>query len=352
MSATLWPPWLSPVPEKAVPFLDTVQPAGFGPLEPSWQAMTQAWVIIPLLGWSVVRMGGQERTQFLHNLCTNEVKALGPGQGCEAFLTDPKGHLVAQVFVLVGQEQLELVAVPGSESAIVEHLEYYHIVEDVHIEAVSSGRALFVLAGPGLAEKWASWKLSWQSNRPWSHLVPEAFPRWQVALIDWLAVPGALALGPEEEAGRFWTFCLEQGATAVGWACLDPARIAQGVPWFGQDITSEHLPQETARTKQAVSFTKGCYVGQETVARLESRGHVNRQLRLLRWNGLGEVPPVGTPLEYQGRQVGRVSSAAWHPGWEVPVGLALVRREVFAPGTQLQSPAGACEVLLPPGLET
>ncbi len=349
MNAICWPPWLEPPPGDNRSFLGTVQPAGWGPAGQQWQCLQQELGAVPLLGWSVVELTGQDAQGFLHNLCTNEIRSLAPGQGNEAFLTDPKGHIVAQVFALVESEQVVLVSVPGSVPEILKHLDYYLITEDVEFHDRSPQRALFLLAGARVPEALARWECPLAPEHPWRHARLEKFPAWRAAAVDWLPGPAMLLLGPAEEAGQLWSWLREQGAVPVGFELFDAARIQQAMPWFGQDITRDNLPQESGRTGQAVSFTKGCYVGQETVARLENLGHVNRQVRLLRWEPKAEVPPVGEELQHEGKTAGTVTSAAWHPGWQCPVGLALVRREALAPGTRLDSRAGSCCVLVPGG---
>ncbi len=351
MTVYRWPIWLEPPPPESCSFLGTLQPAGWGPAGQRWQCMHRELAALPLLGWSVVELAGADAQGFLHNLCTNEIRSLAPGQGCEAFLTDPKGHIVAQVFALVEPQQVELVSVPGAVPQILEHLEFYHITEDVELSDRSPQRALFLLAGAQVPEVLAKGQGSPVPERPWQHTSLEAFPGWKAAGVDWLPGPGVLLLGPAQQAGKLWAWLLEQGAVPVGFELFDAARIQQAIPWFGQDITRDNLPQESGRTGQAISFTKGCYVGQETVARLENLGHVNRQVRLLRWEAGAEVPPVGEELQHQGKAAGQVTSAAWHPGWGCPVGLALVRREALAPGTLLQGPWGSCQVLSPGGQE-
>ncbi len=349
MTVHHWPSWLQPSPRESLAFLGTVQPAGWGSSQQQWRFLHQELGIVPLLDWSIVGLSGADAQGFLHNLCTNEIRSLSPGQGNEAFLTDPKGHIVAQVFALVEPKQVELVSPPGAVAEILKHLEYFHIVEDVEFQDRSPQRTLFLLAGARVPEALARWGCSLTLERPWRHAALETLPGWKVAAVDWLPGPAVLLLGPAEAAGKLWSWLQEQGAVPVGFELFDAARIQQGMPWFGQDITRDNLPQESGRTEQAVSFTKGCYVGQETVARLENLGHVNRQIRLLRWEAGAEVPPVGEELLHEDKVAGTVTSSAWHPEWKCPVGLAMVRREALAPGTALQSSSGICQVLASDG---
>jgi folate-binding protein YgfZ len=119
------------------------------------------------------------------------------------------------------------------------------------------------------------------------------------------------------------------------------------VPLFGTDFDENNLPQEVGRDREAISFTKGCYLGQETVARIDALGHVNQKLVGVRFSGV-DIPAAGIELMKDGIQVGRVASAAYSPQLEAPLALAMVRREANAPGTALESPVGGCEVVTLP----
>ncbi len=116
------------------------------------------------------------------------------------------------------------------------------------------------------------------------------------------------------------------------------------MPRYGVDFNEENLPQEVGRDDQAISFTKGCYLGQETVARIDALGQVNQRLVGVRFFG-SDVPAGGTGLTREDRFVGLVTSAALSPKLDAPLALAMVRREANAPGTRLVSAVGECEVV-------
>ena len=139
----------------------------------------------------------------------------------------------------------------------------------------------------------------------------------------------------------------EQGATACGEEVFSARRIESGMPLFGLDFDETNFPQEVGRDRQAISFTKGCYLGQETVARIDALGHVKQQLVGVRFPE-GDVPAQGTELLRNGKTVGKVGSAAFSPELGVPLALAMVRREHTVPGGQLDSTLGACEVVALP----
>jgi len=133
------------------------------------------------------------------------------------------------------------------------------------------------------------------------------------------------------------------GAASCPIEAFDAARIEWGFPLFGQDISDKNLPQEINRDPLAISFVKGCYLGQETVARIDALGHVNRTLVGVRFVG-PDIPPPGCPLSVADGVVGEVTSAAYSPRLAAPLALAFVRRGHNAPGTPLESPVGQAEV--------
>jgi folate-binding protein YgfZ len=134
------------------------------------------------------------------------------------------------------------------------------------------------------------------------------------------------------------------GAMPCGSEAVEMARLEAGTPLFGQDITDDNLPQEIGRDALAISFTKGCYLGQETVARIDALGHVNRLLAGLKFSGTS-VPAPGLALRSCDKVVGHITSAAWSPKLGAPLALALVRRAQAKLGTTLASDAGSAEVV-------
>ena len=114
---------------------------------------------------------------------------------------------------------------------------------------------------------------------------------------------------------------------------------------YGQDISTENLPQEVDRDQHAISFTKGCYLGQETVARIDALGHVNRLLKSLSWDDASELPPVAMPLQCEGKTVGQVTSVCWGSAAGKAVGLGYVRREHSSEGTELDTDLGPARVI-------
>ena len=137
---------------------------------------------------------------------------------------------------------------------------------------------------------------------------------------------------------------VQAGARRAGPQAFEARRIEAGFPSYGPDISDKNLPQELARDARAISFTKGCYLGQETVARIDALGHVNQTLVGVRFENGASVSP-GLELTVAGAAAGRVTSAAYSPLLQAPLALAYVRRGSNQPGTRLDSPVGPAEVV-------
>jgi folate-binding protein YgfZ len=291
-----------------------------------------------------LELTGADRAAFLNRLCTNQVDRLASGQGAETFLTTARGHLVAHALVFARPDALVLRSLGGQAADLVGHLDYYLLHDRVEIHDRSAEWAELLLAGPQAAgllrsltgtelprERLASLSVRIADHTVWIARAEE--PPQSVFLISASAAA----------AERLGSLLHEKGAQPCGEQALEALRIEWGWPVFGRDMDATNLAQEVGRDRRAISLHKGCYLGQETIARIDSRGHVNRRLVRLRFAGQ-EVPPPGTALLDQGQPVGHVTSAAYSPDAEAALGLGYVRRQHASPGTVLDSPAGRLTV--------
>jgi tRNA-modifying protein YgfZ len=279
-----------------------------------------------------LEVSGLDRAKFLHNLTTNDVKRLAVGSGVEAFVTSPQGKTLAHVTILAEEDRLLLRAdAPLFENTLA-HLRKYGLFDDVSIEDITKSTFELHLAGStALALAESQWgllpplgELKHVSTNSSLRLIRETI----------LSEPGVTVIGPVGEAAKIMTDLTARGAVPIDTPSAEALRIEAGTPLFGRDITPENLPQEVGRDSVAISFVKGCYLGQETVARIDALGHVNKIWRGLRLkDGAQGVPPDGAPLEVDGQTVGRVTSAAYSPGVNAPVARAYVRTTLAAEGT-------------------
>ncbi|HEU4906037.1 MAG TPA: glycine cleavage T C-terminal barrel domain-containing protein [Solirubrobacterales bacterium] len=268
-------------------------------------------------------VSGGEAAEYLQGQLTSDVEALAPGEGQYAALLDRKGHMQADMRVLrTSPEELWIDTEPEALEAARRHLEMYKIGRDVAIADVSSERAMLSLIGPRSAEPAGT-----------APLPEHASEATAIAGVECLAVGAAQGIDlivKAAEAERLREALLGAGAAAVGPEAAEILRIEAGTPRFGAEMGPETMPAEAGIVERAISFTKGCYIGQEPVARLHYKGRPNRHLRGLE---LSAPAAPGTSLRLGEKEVGRVGGACVSPA-RGPIALAIVRREA-EPGTEL-----------------
>jgi len=262
-------------------------------------------------------VSGPEAAEYLQGQLTNDTEALEPGDGVYAALLDRKGHMQGDVRVLRPGEEpdLWLDLEPEGTEAVRRHLGMYKIGREVEVADVSEERAILSLIGPRAVEIAGS-----------AALPENACEEVTIGGARCLAVgtaAGIDVLVPAAERDRVWEALLAAGAAEVSPEAVEIVRIEAGRPRFGAEMGTETMPAEAGIVEQAVSFTKGCYIGQETVARLHYKGKPNRHLRGLK---LSAPAQPGEPLRLGDKEVGRLGSAAVSPALG-PIGMAILRRE-------------------------
>jgi folate-binding protein YgfZ len=274
-----------------------------------------------------VDVAGRDSASFLHNLCTNDIKGLGVGHGCQAFLTTSQAKTIALACIFRMESErfcLDSGRVPGDVISC--HLDHFLVSEAVaftdrsdelvqlHLTGPEAHRILGSIAlvssdVPELSVHQVEWRTSKLEIRKRSRLGTGGF--------DLLAGPAA--------ATSLWEAMTSAGAVSAGFEAYEMMRIEAGIPEYGVDIDESNLPQETGLTERAVSFEKGCYIGQETIARIRAYGHVNRYLVRLTVAGL-QRPKPGCKLLSGQTEIGRLTSSSWAPSSDAIIALGYVRR--------------------------
>jgi tRNA-modifying protein YgfZ len=268
-------------------------------------------------GRGLLIVGGAEAAEYLQGQLTNDVEAIEPGTGAYAALLDRKGHMQADMRVLRPGDGpgLWLDIEPEGLAAASRHLQMYKIGREVEVTDAGDEYALLSLIGPRAVEVAGS-----------APLPENACQAVTVGGAGCLAVGTAAGIDlfvPTAERERARDALLAAGAVAVSPEAAEILRIEAGLPRFGAEMGTETMPAEAGIVERAVSFTKGCYIGQETVARLHYKGRPNRHLRGLRFSAPAEP---GAALRLGEKEVGTVGSAAVSPAFGA-VGLAILRRE-------------------------
>jgi tRNA-modifying protein YgfZ len=293
--------------------------------------------VVRLRDWSTVRAAGNDRATFLHNMCTNDVKSLTAGEGGEAFFTDVKGKIVAHGFLLAGGDAMEIVMVPGTAGRLMGQLDRYVIREDVALSDRSSEVAWLLAFGEraGVVLEQVVGSGVGDLATAWTHRTFDVACVGVEAVRCELPWVGGFLIGcAMDAAAAIEAKLVEAGAILGSESLWNMVRVDSNWPLWGVDFDESNLPQEVSRDAAAISFRKGCYLGQETVARIDALGHVNKQLVAVRFGG-DAVPEIGAEL-LQGEQVvGRVTSSCWSPRSAKPQAIAMVKRGANAAGTSL-----------------
>ena len=275
----------------------------------------------------VLEVTGRDRAKFLHAMLSNDITALTSGHGCSATLLDVHGKVQVVVRVLALDDRMLMLTPPGMAAKTNEALDTYLFSEKAYFRDASGEEAMLMLAGPeapAVAQRLAG---AIPEDRAWSHTT---------GTVDGAAVR-LVRGGGETGAPEVWLLCAAAdgakvreaahgaGAVPVGREAFESLRVEAGTPAFPDDIGPNVLLPEVPFA-DLVSYTKGCYIGQEVVVRIRDRGHVNRHLRGLTLDG-DTVPPVGAPVLAGDATVGAITSATWSYSLGRPIALAIVRRQ-------------------------
>jgi folate-binding protein YgfZ len=292
-------------------------------LDAQYRQLREECGLLDRSGRGKLTVTGPDAAEYLQGQLTNDVEALEPGDGQYAALLDRKGHMQADMRVLrPAAEEIWLDTEAEALPAARRHLEMYSIGRDVKVADVGEERAILSLIGPRSVEIAGT-----------APLPRNACEKTSTSSVECLAAgtrEGIDLIVAAADAERLREALLAAGAVEVAAAAAEILRVEAGVPRFGAEMGTETMPAEAGIVEEAVSFTKGCYIGQETVARLHYKGRPNRHLRGLRLNASAAV---GTPLRLGGKEVGRLGGSVVSPAFG-PIALAILRREA-EPGTEL-----------------
>lgn len=305
-----------------------VLPRRFGEPAAEYAALREGAALVDLGFRTVVRTVGADRVTFLQGMLTNDVAGLTPGGGCPALLLTIQGRVTADVRVAALPDELWLDVDVRARPDLVEALEKLIIADDVELQAPAEPLALLALEGPRAAALLgASVELA-----PYAHteLMIAGVPA-RVQRASEVRGPGFVLHVPAVRVAAVWDHLAMGGARACGMEALEGRRVEVGVPRVGLDMDGTTLALEVP-VEEALSATKGCYLGQEVVARGTARGHVNR--RLAGFTIEGPEPPAGAPLVRDGKEYGRLTSVARGFATGGFVALGFVRREHWEPGTE------------------
>jgi len=320
--------------------------SNYGSVEAEYEALVDGVGVVARNWPDTLRVRGEDRVTYLNGKVTCEIAGLGLGEGAYGFVLDAKGHIQADTTIRVLEDSVWLELPAGQGPRLLDHLKRFIVIDRVQIEPLKGLMPLTLVGSQARAALELVFEPALLPDRPWRvrHLAIESESGGEVLVSSdgrW-GVPALTVWPPAADAEALVSRLLDAGrpfgARLVGYQALDRFRIEAGIPWFGRDFGEANLPQETGED-EAVSYSKGCYLGQEVVARLHYRGQVSKFLCGLAID-LDEVPCPGSVLSLEDRQAGTLTSATFSPRLGSVVGIAMLQRRAAEVGTRLDLEGG------------
>ena len=317
--------------------------ADYGDWAVEYKALREAAAILDLSFRGRICLLGNDRVRFLHGQITNDVKKLSAGEGCYAALTTAKGKMESDLNVFNLPDELLLDFEPGLTEKISQRLEKFIVADDVQIVDVAPHYGLLSVQGPKAVEVVKAVGFANPPSKEFSITKTSDATLGEIYLANLPRIfPGKAGFDifvPNDSLGavadKLIAAAKSVGGGACGWTAFETARIEGGIPRFGADMDETNLPMECIEAS-AMSFNKGCYLGQEVLNRIHAIGQVAKQLRGLKLAGdLKTLPHKGDKLFNDGKEVGYITSAIQSPALHTNIALGYVRREANEVGTEL-----------------
>lgn len=328
-------------------------PDAFGDWRTEYEAAKNGVALIDKSYRASFSFAGPDRVRYLNAILTNNIKDLVPGQGNVSLLLNPQGHIQAEIETYAEPERLFCVSFAMIRESLIGALDKYIIMDDVTLTDETDRYGTLALEGPKAADVVKELtglnlaelpELGWKESAV-NEIVCRVFRRSAGS------VAGAEFVIEREQLAAAWSSLSEavksHGGAPVGYTALNALRLEQRIPWFGYDFGEKQIPHEAGLQDSHISYTKGCYTGQEIVERVRSRGHVNRVRVSLKFDS--KTPPeLGTSLLVDGKEVGIVTRSGFSPALDSAIGMGYVRRGKSATGSTLTCNDVIAEVIATP----
>jgi folate-binding protein YgfZ len=324
-------------------------PDDFGDWQREYFFAKQSVALIDKNYRAYVSLTGPDRTRYLNAILTNNVKDLQPSQGSASLLLSPQGRILAEIETHAQADKLFCVSYAVIRERLMETLDKFIIMDDVTLTDETERHGTLALEGPAAAKliaELAGLDLNSLADLGSAEVRIESVP-CTVTRKTFGEAATADILTARENLAPLWRNLHDKtktaGGGAIGYTALNALRLEQGIPWFGYDFGDKQIPHEAGLQDSHISYTKGCYTGQEIVERVRSRGQVNRRRVELIFLG-SRVPSMGEILTSDGKEVGFVTRASATPSRPFAIGMGYLRKENNAPGTQVGWAGGTAKV--------
>ena len=324
-------------------YCEAETPAAFGEVVSEFRELNSGCAVYDL-GWRAkVAVAGKDRVRWLNGMVSNNVKDLPAGRGNYSFVLNAQGRILGDLYTYNRGEYFLIDTDRWQLETLLTLFKRYIIMDKVELSDKSSELVAIGMQGSRSAEVLRK-----------AGITAADLEAMQLADVNWnqigialIRMPGDTAIyelwTPAANVVQIWNALLQAGATPVGTEALEKARVMRGVPRYAVDIRDRDLPQETEQT-QALNFTKGCYIGQEIVERIRSRGNVHRKFQKFLLEG--DIAAPGTKLQANGKEVGELTSVEQIPTDEgnIVVALGYIRREALEQSAKITYPGGEAKL--------
>ncbi len=326
-------------------YFGVLLPAQFDDVLAEYRTASQAVALLDTNFRTVFSLTGPDRARYLNAVLTSNVRDLQPGQGTVGLLLNAQGHILAELQTLACEDKILIIGHALVRDKTAEILEKFIIMDDATLTDETAHTGTIAIEGPlasAIVHDLTGIDLT--AMPPRGHAVVNlrsgsgAEISCRLLRSSVFGFTGAEFLVPRDTLSASWgvlAAAVANKGTAIGYRALNALRLEAGIPWFSVDFGEQQIPHEAALENTHISFTKGCYTGQEIVERVRSRGHVNRRLTGVQFDG-SETPPSGAALAVNGADAGHITSAAFSPRAGRAIGMAYLRREFAKPGTPIQ----------------
>ena len=311
---------------------ETGIPTSFGNDAAALTAAQEAAILCDRSHWGVIELSGDDRLRFIHNQTTNTFQQRRPGEGCDTVFVTSTARTIDLVTAYVMADAVMLITSPGQDQRLIEWMDRYIFPADkVALKNLTESVAVFSVIGPGSDALVKRCGVAVETNAAYGHHHTAQIDRVavRVARGSGLALEGYTVLVPAEEADRVWAALTAAGATPAGETVWEQLRIRAGRPQPGTELTEAYNPLE-AGLWHSISFEKGCYIGQETIARLNTYQGVKQQLWGIQLSAPAEP---GTPILVEGDKVGTLTSVL--ATVDGPFGLGYLRTKAGGAGLKV-----------------
>jgi folate-binding protein YgfZ len=316
-------------------------PSNFGDWRAEYRFARESVALLDKNYRAYLAFTGTDRVRYLNAILTNNIKDLKPGEGVTSLLLNPQGRIQAEIETYAEVEKLFCVSFAMIRERLIPALDHYIIMDDVTLTDESANFGTLGLEGPCAAD--LVQHISGVGLRSLKELsqadgkVGGIFCR--IVRRSFAGNPNAEFLCEQAQLPELWNLLHEAvmplGGGPVGYTALSALRLEAGVPWFGYDFGEKQIPHEAGLESSHISYTKGCYTGQEIVERVRSRGQVNRVRALFRLSA-NELPAAETPIMSDDKEVGYVTRAGFSPAFQSNIAMGYIRREQSAPGSTVR----------------